>query len=58
MAEREPAPTPPLRFKVHGLDCAEEVAVLKRELGSLVGGEDRLTFDILNAAMAVAPARA
>jgi hypothetical protein len=25
-------------FKVQGLDCAEEVAVLKRALGSLVGG--------------------
>lgn len=30
------------------MDCAEEVAVLKRKLGPLVGGEDRLAFDILN----------
>jgi Cd2+/Zn2+-exporting ATPase len=55
VAERERDTTPPLRFKVHGLDCAEEVAVLKRELGPLVGGEDRLTFDILNAEMTIAP---
>ena len=33
-------------FKISGLDCAEEVAVLKREIGPLVGGEDRLAFDV------------
>ena len=33
-----------LRLKVHGLDCAEEVAALHREVGPAVGGEDRLTF--------------
>lgn len=41
-------------FKIRGMDCAEEVAVLKREVGPLVGGEDRLTFDILKAKMTVA----
>ena len=40
-------------FTIRGLDCAEEVAVLKRELGPLVGGENRLAFDILNARMIV-----
>ena len=40
-------------FKIHGLDCADEVAVLKREVGPVVGGEDRLAFDILNARMIV-----
>ncbi len=44
----------PLAFKIHGMDCAEEVALLKRELGSLVGGEERLGFDILNARLTVA----
>ena len=34
-------------FRVVGIDCAEEVAVLKRELGPLVGGEERLAFDVL-----------
>ncbi|MBK9240785.1 MAG: heavy metal translocating P-type ATPase [Acidobacteria bacterium] len=42
-----------LAFKVHGMDCAEEVAVLKQVVGPLVGGEDRLAFDILNAKMIV-----
>ena len=36
-----------LIFKISGMDCADEVAVLKRELGPLVG-EDRLAFDILS----------
>ena len=40
-------------FKIQGLDCAEEVAVLKREVGPVVGGEDHLAFDILNARMIV-----
>ncbi|REJ65003.1 MAG: hypothetical protein DWQ31_19655 [Planctomycetota bacterium] len=35
------------------MDCAEEVALLKRALGLLVGGENRLTFDILNAELIV-----
>lgn len=41
-------------FRVRGLDCAEEVAVLKRELGPLVKGEDNLAFDVLNAKMTLA----
>jgi Cd2+/Zn2+-exporting ATPase len=40
-------------FKVQGLDCAEEVAVLRREVGPLVGGEDKLAFDVLNGRMTV-----
>ncbi|HEY4594813.1 MAG TPA: heavy metal translocating P-type ATPase, partial [Thermoanaerobaculia bacterium] len=40
-------------YKIRGMDCAEEVAVLKREVGPLVGGEDRLSFDILKARMTV-----
>jgi Cd2+/Zn2+-exporting ATPase len=42
-----------LIFKVQGLDCAEEVAVLRRELGPLVGGTDNLAFDVLNGRMTV-----
>lgn len=45
---------PALRFKIHGMDCAEEVAVLKREVGPVVGGEDRLSFDILSGKLTVA----
>ncbi len=43
-------------MRVHGLDCAEEVAVLEREVGPVVGGKERLAFDILNARMVVRPA--
>ncbi len=43
-----------LDFKIHGMDCAEEVAVLKREVGPVVGGEARISFDILNGRMTVA----
>jgi len=42
-----------LSFRIHGLDCVEEVTVLKRELGPLVGGDDRLAFDILNGKLIV-----
>ena len=42
-----------LAFKIQGLDCAEEVAVLRREIGPLVGGADRLDFDVLNGKMLV-----
>ena len=48
-----PPPNARQEFKVRGLDCAEEVAVLKREVGPVVGGGDRLAFDILNARMVV-----
>jgi Cd2+/Zn2+-exporting ATPase len=44
-------------YKIRGMDCAEEVAILKREVGPLVGGEDRLSFDILKARMTVAAPR-
>jgi len=40
-------------FKVRGLDCADEVATLRREVGPLVGGDDRLAFDVLNGRMMV-----
>ncbi len=37
-----------LTFKIKGMCCAEEVAILKQELGPLVGGDERLNFDLLN----------
>jgi len=40
-------------FKIAGMDCADEVAILKREVGPVVGGENRLGFDILNGRMTV-----
>jgi len=42
-----------IRFRITGMDCAEEVAILKREIGPLVGGSERLAFDILNGHMTV-----
>jgi len=41
-------------FKIHGMDCGDEVAALKREVGPVVGGEDKLTFDLVNGRMSVA----
>ena len=40
-------------FRIRGMDCAEEVAVLKREIGPVVGNVDRLVFDILKGKMTV-----
>ncbi|MDP2517953.1 heavy metal translocating P-type ATPase [Shimia thalassica] len=40
-------------FRVAGLDCAEEVAILNKALGPALGGEAHLAFDILNARMTV-----
>ncbi|MFO0880992.1 MAG: heavy metal translocating P-type ATPase [Gemmataceae bacterium] len=42
-------------IQVNGLDCAEEVAILEREVGLIVGGKERLVFDILNGRMIVSP---
>jgi Cd2+/Zn2+-exporting ATPase len=41
-------------YKVQGMDCAEEVAVLKQAVGPIVGGVNRLAFDVLNGRMTVA----
>lgn len=38
-----------IALKIHGMDCAEEVAVLQRELGPAVGGDQFLAFDTLKA---------
>lgn len=43
-------------FKVRGMDCAEEVSVLRQAVGPAVGGADRLAFDVLNGRMTVADA--
>ena len=41
-------------YKVHGLDCVEEVTILKRAVGPLIGGPEQLSFDVLNGRMTVA----
>lgn len=45
-----PAPVGGVAFRIHGMDCAEEVAVLKRALADLVP-EESLTFDVLSGRM-------
>jgi len=40
-------------FEIHGMDCGDEVAVLKRELGPIVGPEN-LSFDLINGRMSIA----
>ena len=40
-------------FKIQGLDCAEEVATLRRAVGPVVGGADNLSCDILHGTMTV-----
>lgn len=56
--EAKDAPVPTFRhgraYKVRGMDCAEEVAVLKQAVGPVVGGADRLAFDVLNGRMTIA----
>lgn len=39
-------------YRIHGMDCADEITALKREVGPLVG-EDNLAFDLLNGRMSV-----
>ena len=52
-----PEPAQPLLFRVEGLDCKNEVAALKREVGPLVGSEAWLSFDAAKGLMTVAPQR-
>jgi len=40
-------------FRITGMDCAEEIALLQREVGPIVGGADRLGFDLLRGRMTV-----
>jgi Zn2+/Cd2+-exporting ATPase len=51
----QPAPPPESgqSFRVNGLDCAEEVAILSRVLGPEVGGTEHLAFDVLNGRMTI-----
>jgi len=42
-----------LQLRIHGMDCAEEISLLKRELVPLLGDENRLGFDLLNGKLTV-----
>ena len=50
-----PSSGPSLEFRVHGMDCAEEVAVLKKALDPVVKDSQRLTFDVLRGKLSVRP---
>lgn len=41
------------QFRIAGMDCVEEVAALRRALGTVVGGEEHLAFDLLNRRLTV-----
>ena len=40
-------------FRIHGMDCADEVAILRREIEPIVTTAERLSFDILRGKMNV-----
>ncbi len=42
-----------MQLRVNGMDCAEEVMLLKRELLPIVESEERLGFDLLNGKLSV-----
>ena len=42
-----------LEFRIHGMDCADEVAILRREIEPIVKEPGRLSFDILRGKMNV-----
>ncbi|NOR70551.1 MAG: heavy metal translocating P-type ATPase, partial [Methylomarinum sp.] len=42
-------------FKIEGLDCVEEVSILKEQIGPLIGGADKLVFDVINGRMTIIP---
>ncbi|WP_217632653.1 cation-translocating P-type ATPase [Marinobacter sp. AC-23] len=52
---RVAAPSSPAgrSFRVNGLDCAEEVAILNKVVGPEVGGSEHLAFDVLNGRMTI-----
>jgi Cd2+/Zn2+-exporting ATPase len=42
--------------RIHGMDCAEEIALLRREIAPLVGGDDNLGFDLLRGRLTISGA--
>lgn len=42
-----------MRFRIIGLDCADEVVILERAIGPLVSGREALAFDLLEGVMTV-----
>lgn len=42
-----------MQFKIAGMDCAEEVSMLKKELVPILGSESLLSFDVMNEILSV-----
>lgn len=42
-----------LVFKIEGMDCADEIATLKREIVPLLSSEELLVFDLINEKMTI-----
>lgn len=53
MSDRAESQASGRAYRIVGMDCAEEVAVLKREVGPAVGGAEHLAFDVLRGRMTV-----
>lgn len=49
----EGSPQQRLELRVAGMDCADEMALLKRELLPMVGDERRLSFDLMQGKLVV-----
>jgi len=53
MATRDVATPSGTDFRIRGMDCAEECAILRTVVGPVIGGADKLSFDILRGRMTV-----
>lgn len=53
LAQPAPPPNSGRSFRVNGLDCADEVAILSRVVGPEVGGSEHLAFDVINGRMTI-----
>ena len=53
IAQVAPPPTAGRSFRVNGLDCAEEVAILSKVVGPEVGGGEHMAFDVINGRMTI-----
>jgi Cd2+/Zn2+-exporting ATPase len=53
VAQAKAPPKSGRSFRVNGLDCAEEVAILSKVVGPEVGGAEHLAFDVINGRLTI-----
>ncbi|WP_448329511.1 heavy metal translocating P-type ATPase [Sulfitobacter sp. M13] len=53
LAQPAPPPNSGRSFRVNGLDCADEVAILSKVVGPEVGGSEHLAFDVIYGRMTI-----